>query len=285
MGQLFAPALLWSDLVNRLTQTRTVLTRVHTFLAEPVTPSESPNPQPLTPPIAIAVTDISFAFQPAATILQIDSLTLNPGEILAVIGPSGSGKTTLGRLLLRQFDPQRGAIRYNGVRLPELHLGSLRGAIAFCQQAPLFFSGTLRDNLRAARPAANSSEIWEALRLAALHRVVTSLELGLDETIGPAAGRLSAGERQRLALARALLQDASVLILDEATSALDPATETQVMDNLRENLGSKACLFITHRTAPLAYADRVIAIRDGCIEPLSGTERQAGNRQLPAPAS
>jgi len=228
---------------------------------------------------------LSFGFQPAAPILRIDSLTLNSGEILAVIGPSGSGKTTLGRLLLRQFDPQHGSIRYNGVRLPELHLRSLRGAIAFCPQAPLFFSGTLRDNLRTARPGATSNEIWDALRLAALQPVVAALELGLDEPIGPTAGRLSAGERQRLALARALLQDAAILILDEATSALDPATEMQVMDNLRENLGNKACLFITHRTAPLAYANRVIAIRDGCIEPLSGTERQAGDRQLPAPAS
>ena len=285
MGQLFAPALLWSDLVNRLTQTRTILARVQAFLAEPVNPSDSPNPQPLTPPIAVAVTDISFAFPPAAPILKVDSLTLKPGEILAVIGPSGSGKTTLARLLLRQFDPQRGAIRYNGARLPELHLRSLRGAIAFCPQAPLFFSGTLRDNLRAARPGATSGEIWEALRLAALHGVVAALELGLEEPIGPAAGRLSAGERQRLALARALLQDAAILILDESTSALDPATETQVMENLRRNLGNKACLFITHRTAPLEYADRVIAVRDGRIEPLPGTSRQAGNRQLPTPAS
>ena len=285
MGQLFAPALLWSDLVNRLTQTRTILARVHAFLAEPVNPSDSPNPQPITPPIAIAITNISFAFPSAAPILQIDSLTLNPGEILAVIGPSGSGKTTLGRLLLRQFDPQRGAIRYNGARLPDLHLRSLRGAIAFCPQAPLFFSGTLRDNLRAARPGATSSEIWDALRLAALHTVVAALELGLDEPIGPAAGRLSAGERQRLALARALLQDSAILILDEATSALDPVTEILVMDNLRENLGNKACLFITHRTVPLEYADRVVTIRDGCTDPLSSTDARARHNKLPAPAS
>ena len=157
----------------------------------------------------------------------------------------------------------------------------MRGVIAFCPQSPLFFSGTIRDNLRTAGPGATSSEIWDAPRLAALDHVPGAMKSGLDAPMGPAAGRLSAGERQRLALARALPQDAAILILDEATSALDPATEARVMDNLRESLGSKACIFITHRTAPLEYAEGVIAIRGGRLEPVSSSGR---NRRFPAPA-
>jgi len=270
MGQLLAPALLWSDLMNRLTQTRTLLARVQGFLDEPVVPADSPEPQPVPALDAITIADVSFAFPPAAPLLRIDSLLLNRGEMVAVIGPSGSGKTTLGRLLLRQFDPQEGTIRYNGRRLGELRLRSLREAMAFCPQAPLFFSGSVRDNLRAARPGATSGEIWEALRLAAVDGVVAGLDRGLAERMGPGSGRFSAGERQRLALARALLQDAAVLILDEATSALDPATEVRVMENLRGSLGNKTCLFITHRTAPLRYADRVVGVRNGRLVPVDG---------------
>lgn len=296
LGQLLAPALIWSDLVNRLTQTRTILARVHAFLAEPIYPPDSSNPQSVSRPIAVTIEDLSFAFpmmrlgvpmearkaEPAevgnkggptplgglrpAFALRIDSLTIRPGEILAIVGPSGSGKSTLARLLLRQFDPQNGIIRYNGTAVRDLCLHDLRSAISYCPQSPLFFSGTLQQNLCAARPGATSEDLWAVLRLAAIEQMVAGLELGLDAPIGPAAGRFSAGERQRLALARALLQDAAILILDESTSALDPVTETQVMVNLRASLGAKACIFITHRTSPLEYADRMITIRDGQVE-------------------
>jgi ABC-type bacteriocin/lantibiotic exporter with double-glycine peptidase domain len=251
------------------TATRSGLAREQRFLAETVVPADSAERQPVPGVVAITMADLSFAFPPAAPVLRIDSLILNRGEMVAVIGPSGGGKTTLGRLL-RQFDPQEGTIRYNGHRLGKSRLCSLREAIAFCPQARLFFSGSVRDNLRTARPGASSDKIWEALRLAAVDRVVAGLERGLEEPMGPGSGRFSAGERQRLALARAVLQDAAVLILDEATSALDPATEVRVMENLRGSLGNKACLFITHRTALLRYEDRVVGVRDGRLVPLDG---------------
>ncbi|MFT0848708.1 ABC transporter ATP-binding protein [Actinomycetaceae bacterium L2_0104] len=201
----------------------------------------------------------------ASPVLKDVSLTIEPGETVALVGASGSGKSTIGAMIARVWDPQAGSVRLGGIDVSELAEAELRRAVTLVPQRPFLFSGTVRENLLLADPEAGDEELWEACSLVALASDSASLPYGLDTVVGEFGGGVSGGQRQRIALARALLRGAPVLVLDEVTSDLDPDTEREVAGNLRLLAPERTLVFIAHRPTTALLADRVFVIDDGRI--------------------
>jgi ATP-binding cassette subfamily B protein len=209
-------------------------------------------------------------------LLRDVSFSIAPGETLALVGPSGSGKSTIADLLLRLIDPDEGTIRLDGHDLRGLALADLRRHVVLVDQEPFVFHTTIADNIRYARPDASDAEVDDAARAAGLERFIASLPDGAATVVGERGAALSAGERQRLAIARALLVNPDVLILDEPTASLDPAAERQVLEGYSQIMRGRTTLLITHRLALAAAADRVLVLTGaGIIEEGRPAELQA----------
>ncbi|WP_183066360.1 thiol reductant ABC exporter subunit CydD [Streptomyces sp. gCLA4] len=211
------------------------------------------------------------------------SLTVAPGECVALTGPSGAGKSTLLQVLLGFVRPTAGRVRIAGVDLAELSPEHWRERIAWVPQRPHLFAGTVAENVRLARPGAGEGEVTAALKDAGAWEFVSALPRGAETLLGEGGVGLSAGQRQRLALARAFLADRPVLLLDEPTAALDGETEAGIVDAVRRLSAGRTVLLVVHRPALLAVADRVIRMTAGPVpaEPLSGLALSAG--PLPRP--
>lgn len=199
--------------------------------------------------------------------------TIQPGEHVGIVGESGAGKSTLFALLLRFYDPYSGAVLVDGQNIRECTNASVREAIAYVPQDTLLFDGTIRDNLRLAHPSATDKEIREACLAAQVWPFIESLPAGLDTESGDRGLRLSAGQRQRLAIARALLKKAPILLLDEATSALDPKTEKLFASALHREVSGRTMLIVAHRLAAVEDLPRVIFINHGVVA-AEGTHRE-----------
>ncbi|MFF5701638.1 thiol reductant ABC exporter subunit CydD [Streptomyces sp. NPDC012794] len=191
------------------------------------------------------------------------SLVVGPGECVAVTGPSGAGKSTLLNVLLGFVTPTAGRVRVGDTDLSELSLGQWRERIAWVPQRPHLFAGTIAENVRLARPGATDEAVETALRDAGAWEFVSALPAGARTLLGEGGAGLSAGQRQRLALARAFLADRPVLLLDEPTAALDGETEAAVVDAVRRLAAGRTVLLVVHRPALLAVADRVVAVGAG----------------------
>jgi ATP-binding cassette subfamily B protein len=226
-------------------------------------------PRPLPAPARgeIAVQDVTFAY-PGRTghpALREFSLTVRPGERVALVGPSGAGKSTLFRLLLRFYDPQAGRILFDGVDLKNADLAELRARMALVAQDSPLFSGTALDNVRFGREAATPEQVRAAIRAAQAEGFLAALPQGLETPVGERARALSGGQRQRLAIARALVRSAPVLLLDEATSALDAENERLVQAALGEAMAGRTTLVIAHRLATVLKADRIVVMDEGRV--------------------
>jgi subfamily B ATP-binding cassette protein MsbA len=193
-------------------------------------------------------------------------LKIEAGEMVAFVGGSGGGKTTLANLLPRFHSPTGGRILIDGVPIEELTLASLRDQMALVSQDIVLFNDSVRANVAFGlrRPVADT-EIRAALRKAALEEFVDSLPQGLDTAVGERGARFSGGQRQRLAIARALLKDAPILLLDEATSALDTSTEREVQEALERGMKGRTTLVIAHRLSTIERADRIVVLEGGRI--------------------
>ena len=207
---------------------------------------------------------VRFGYRDEAVLRGVD-LVVRPGEKLGIVGLSGAGKSTLIDLLLRHHDPRDGRILLDGVDLRALDPVALRRAVAVVAQDVVLFRGSLLDNLRYAAPQANEAQALEAARRAEVDDFARALPEGYASEVGTAGATLSVGQRQRIAIARALLQDPRVLVLDEATSAVDEATEARIVRAIDALFGDRTRIVISHRTATLAGVERLIALEDGLL--------------------
>lgn len=229
------------------------------------------NPEQL-PAVAgnIEFQKICFAYpsRPEVQVIEHFSLTVQPGETLALVGLSGAGKSTLFDLLLRFYDVQAGCIRLEGVDIRHLDLSVLRRCFALVSQHPALFHGSIEQNLRYARPDATDMEIEAAARAAFAHDFIVSLPRGYQTCLGDTGLGLSGGQKQRLAIARAILADAPVLLLDEATSALDTQSESRVQQAITRLSTGRTTLIIAHRLSTVISSDRIALIHQGRLEAL-----------------
>jgi len=187
------------------------------------------------------------------------------GQTVALVGTTGAGKTTIAKLIARFYDPTAGAVTLDGVDLRELALDELRRHIVMVTQENFMFDGTVADNIRFGRPDATDAEVRAAAEAVGADRFIAALPDGYDTDVAKRGGRLSAGQRQLVAFARAFLADPAVLILDEATSSLDIPSERQVQRALRRLLADRTALVIAHRLSTVEIADRVLVLDHGRI--------------------
>jgi ABC-type multidrug transport system fused ATPase/permease subunit len=216
----------------------------------------------------IEVTDVRFAYLPGREVLHGISLSLRPGERLAILGPSGAGKSTLGRLLAGVHAPGSGSITVGGVPLADLPPDRLRTEVALVTQEHHVFTGALRDNVAMVRPGSSADDVRSAL--AAVHALDWAAVLpdGLDTVVGAGAHPLSAAQAQQVALARLVLADPHTLVLDEATSLLDPRAARDLERSLAAVLHGRTVVAIAHRLFSAHDADRVAVVEDGRIAEL-----------------
>ena len=240
------------------------LLEADTPIADPADPR--PLPRPLTGRVEFDRVSFRYLDHPDAPwALREVTLTLSPGEVVAVVGPSGAGKTTLVSLLPRFWDVAEGSIRLEGIDVRQLRLRDLRAAIGIVPQEPALFSGTVRENIAYARPEASGADVERAARAAHAHEFVERLPAGYDTIVGERGVKLSGGQRQRIAIARAVLKDPAVLVLDEATSSLDTESERLVEDALEKLLVGRTTLIIAHRLSTVRRADRLVVLNHGRV--------------------
>jgi ATP-binding cassette subfamily B protein len=215
----------------------------------------------------VAFEHVTFRYptRPETKALDDFSLSIAPGETVAIVGPSGAGKSTLFQLIQRFYDPEAGTVRIDGVALPDADPADVRGRIAMVPQETVIFAASARDNLRYGRWDASDDELWAAAESANAAEFLHKLPQGLETFMGEGGARLSGGQRQRLAIARAILRNAPILLLDEATSALDAESERLVQDALEKLMIGRTTIVIAHRLATVRAANRIIVMDEGRI--------------------
>ena len=243
--------------------------RVFELLDEPPGVEDPEDPLPVNEargPLRVESVSLSYGRE-EKPVLDGASLTLPERSLTVLVGPSGVGKTTLADLILRRLDPDQGRLSWGGADIRRLSLSALRDGVAVVEQDPFLWHAPIAENIRYGRPGADDSEIAEAVRLAALDDFVVGLPEGLSTVVGERGQQLSAGQRQRIAIARAVLAGPDLILLDEPSSALDAETEALLILRLVPWLKRRTALVMTHRRAFVEAADQVFALRDGRIEP------------------
>ena len=208
---------------------------------------------------------VGFVYSDGRRALEGVDLSAKVGEITALVGPTGAGKTSLAHLLPAFHAPSEGTLSIDGVDVGHIAVQSLRRQVAYVFQETQLFSDSILDNIRYARPDASPEEVERVARIAGAHDFIAALPAGYDTRLGTVTSKLSVGQKQRIAIARGLIQDASILILDEPTSALDPETESYLVDALEEAAKDKLVLVIAHRLSTVARADQVVFLEEGRV--------------------
>ena len=261
----FGPVLAISALPGNLTQTFAAGDRVLDLLAESPAVRPVENGVCLEPVQTLQVEDLCFGYDSERPILSGVSLHACRGEIVGIVGPSGCGKSTLLKLLLRFWQKDGGTIAYNGADIDTIDTGSLLDQVTMVSQTTYLFDETIEENLRIARPDATREEIEMACRMASVHDLILTLPDGYQTRVGTLGDNLSAGEKQRIGLARAFLRGSSVILLDEPTSNVDSINEGIILRVLKEQKQDKCILLVSHRESTMAIADRVYRVEGGVL--------------------
>ena len=258
----FGPVIAISALPGNLTQTFASGDRVLDLLAEEpaVTPVENGKSFDYED---LAVSDLDFSYDGQTQILNDICMSVKKGEIIGIVGESGCGKSTFLKLLLRFWQKNSGKIAYNGTDIEEIDTDSLLKNVTMVSQTTYLFDETIADNLRIAKPDATQEEMEDACRMASVHDFVMTLPDGYNTRVGALGDNLSAGEKQRLGLARAFLRGSDLILLDEPTSNVDSINEGIILKALRQQKNRKGIILVSHRESTMAVADRIYRVENG----------------------
>jgi ATP-binding cassette, subfamily B, bacterial len=274
LAQLYEPLKTMSRKAASLQSHLAGAERAYSLLAHAPEVPESTSARRLARAVGeVTFHDVSFGYGAERQVLQEVSFHVEPGMRLGIAGTTGAGKTTLVNLLARFYDPTAGQILLDGVDLRDYRLADLRNQYAIVLQETVLFSTSIAENIAYARPNATEQEIVAAAEAANAHAFISRLPDGYDTRVGERGMRLSGGERQRIALARAFLKDAPLLIFDEPTSAVDVATEATIIEAMERLMRGRTTFLITHRVASLAHCDRVLIVEGGRLVTRSSEAR------------
>ncbi|MBI4354024.1 MAG: ABC transporter ATP-binding protein [Candidatus Omnitrophica bacterium] len=266
LGMLYQPIQRLTELNLILTNSLAAMDRIFEVFDIYPEVQEHPEAKPLGRVTGdIAFEHVTFRYEGREPVLEELTLDIPSGTTVALVGPSGAGKSTLMKLLVRFYDVTEGRITIDGTEIRDVTLKSLRQQIAIVPQDPILFSGTIAENLRYGNPDATDEVIRQAAKLAFADTFIEQMPQGYQTEVGERGVKLSGGQKQRLAIARAFLRDAPIIILDEPTSALDAESETLIKEALQRLLKGRTALIIAHRLSTIEHADRVIVIADGRI--------------------
>jgi len=287
LRRFFDPMQELSQFYNSLQSGGAAVEKLAGVLEEAPSVPEPERPVALEAPAGtVRFSGVRFGYRRDRPVLPRLDLEIPAGQTVALVGATGAGKTTIARLVARFYDPVEGTITLDGVDLRRLAEHDLRRAVVIVTQESFLFSGTVADNVAFGRPGAGPAEIERAARAIGAHEFIAALPDGYDTDVRKRGGRLSAGQRQLVAFARAFLADPAVLVLDEATSSLDVPSERQVQRALRTILAERTAMIIAHRLSTVEIADRVLVLDQGRIvedgppgELVRGTGRYADLRQ------
>ncbi|HHU29988.1 MAG TPA: ABC transporter ATP-binding protein [Firmicutes bacterium] len=224
--------------------------------------------------------DVSFAYEKNNYVLKNMSFHVRPGETIALVGPTGSGKTTIVSLISRFYDVSQGSVLIDGFDVRDVTLESLRAQMGIMTQDTFMFSGSIKDNIRYGKPEAGDEEVMAAAKAVSAHDFIITLPDGYDTDVNERGARLSVGQRQLIALARALLADPRILILDEATSSIDTQTELMVQKGINILLKGRTAFVIAHRLSTIRNADRILVIDNGKIKETGSHSRLLAQKGL-----
>jgi ATP-binding cassette subfamily B protein len=266
LANLFDPVQQLSQLYNTLQSAGAALLKLYGILDSEPEIAEVADAVVLPHTGDLEVRNVSFSYAGADRLALDDvSVTVHHGERLALVGPTGAGKSTLAKLMSRLYDPTTGSVLFAGIDLRNATISSLRQQIVVVPQEGFLFDGTIADNIRIARPDATDDQIRTALQQLGVWERFMSFPDGLNTQVRERGSRLSAGERQLVALSRAALIDPAVLVLDEATSNLDPGTERDVEAALEVLMRGRSVIVVAHRLSTVRRADRIAVVDDGQI--------------------
>ena len=237
------------------------ITRIDSVLQSP--PLSQPNAPQHPKDSSVTLDHVTFSYDGAKNALEDVSLSIGAGQTAAFVGPSGGGKSTLAALVARFFDPQSGSISIGGVNVKDIDKNKLMDTVSFVFQNSRLIKGSILDNVRMSKPDATDDEEFSALRAAQCMDIIEKFPDGANTVIGSQGIYLSGGETQRLAIARAMLKNAPVLILDEATAFADPDNETRVQAAFKELAKGRTVIMIAHRLSTVVNADRIFVLKDG----------------------
>jgi ATP-binding cassette, subfamily B, bacterial len=271
LTQLYGPLNAIGDKIISLQPYVASIKRAFELLDEVPDVAERPQARPLKRATgAIEFRGVGFAYEGQNLVLDGISFAIEAGTRLGIAGRTGAGKSTLMSLLMRFYDPNRGQILLDGVDLRDYKLAELRNQFAIVMQEPVLFSTSIAENIAYGRPGASFQDIVTAAKVANAHDFIVALPNGYDTLVGERGLRLSGGERQRIALARAFLKDAPILILDEPTSAIDVATEALIMEAMQRVMAGRTTLMIAHRLSTLEVCDARMVIEHGHLVEATG---------------
>ena len=259
-----------------LQRARVSLDRVFEFLDMQPEVRERPRALPLVDARGeVEFRNVTFSYYPGVPVVREVSFRLPVGNRLAIVGPSGAGKSTIVDLLLRFYDPQQGTVHFDGFDVRDLQLRSLRDQVAVISSEPFLFHASIEENIRYAHWQSTREQVWEAARTADLEQFILSAPNGMDTIVGERGLKLSTGQRQRIAIARAVLRKARLWIFDEATATLDVLTESRIWQALEECLAGRTALVITHRLSSVRDADQILVLDRGQVVQEGTHERLA----------
>ncbi|WP_109686541.1 ABC transporter ATP-binding protein [Tumebacillus permanentifrigoris] len=264
LNRLYGPVASLANIQVNVLGSVALFDRLFEYLDMPVEIQDKPTAPALqTVSGRIEFADVSFWYQKERPVLQNLTFAIEPGQLVALVGPSGSGKTTISNLIPRLYDPSKGAVLIDGHDLRDVQLKSVMDEIGMVTQETYLFHTTIRENLRYGRPDATDEEIVQAAQAAYIHDLIAGLPDGYDTVVGERGHKLSGGEKQRMAIARVILKDPTILILDEATSALDSHSEAYIQQALENLMKTRTSVVIAHRLSTILHADQILVIEEG----------------------